>query len=153
MTSVSSREEDQYQTLSVLLVDDNEDDIILIREAFEGAKLVQILSSVNDGDEALAYLRKEGFHAQAQTPALVLLDLNMPRKNGFEVLEEMKLDPALKHIPVVVLTTSKRDEDVLHSYQKGASSYLSKPADLKKLSQMTKHFELYWALTAKVPKC
>ena len=137
--------------MELLLVEDNEDDILLEQEALAEANLVNLMSVVRDGEEAMAFLRREGRYQSAQTPGLILLDINMPKKNGFEVLNEIKADPALVHIPVVMLTTSDSEADVVKSYTKGACSYITKPMDFDKLREVIKQFALYWALVVSVP--
>ena len=139
------------QPMEILLVEDNEDDIVLEREALADAKLVNLMSVVRDGEEAMAFLRREGRYQDAQVPGLILLDINMPRKNGFEVLNELKADPALVHIPVVMLTTSDSEADIVKSYAKGACSYITKPMDFDKFREVAKQFALYWALVARIP--
>ena len=139
------------QPMEILLVEDNEDDILLEQEALEDDKLVNLMYVVRDGDEALAYLRRQGEYQNAQMPGLILLDINMPRKNGFEVLNEMKADPALMHIPVIMLTTSDNEADVVKSYAKGACSFITKPMDFDKFGEVVKQFALYWALVSRVP--
>ena len=139
------------QPMEILLVEDNEDDILLEQEALAEAKLVNLMSVVRDGEEAMAFLRREGRYQNAQTPGLILLDINMPKKNGFEVLNEVKADAALVHIPVVMLTTSDSEADVVKSYAKGACSYITKPMDFDKFRDVMKQFALYWALVARVP--
>ena len=141
----------ETQPMELLLVEDNEDDILLEQEALAEANLVNLMSVVRDGEEAMAFLRREGRYQSAQTPGLILLDINMPKKNGFEVLNEIKADPALAHIPVVMLTTSDSEADVVKSYTKGACSYITKPMDFDKLREVVKQFALYWALVARVP--
>lgn len=143
---------DQPKLIDILLAEDNEDDIILIQRAFAKAKLVNLFAIVRDGEEAMAYLRQEGKYKTAQRPGLVLLDINMPKKDGFQVLEEMKASESLKDIPVVMLTTSKREEDVARAYAGGASSYISKPVGFKDFQEVVDRFELYWALVARVPQ-
>ena len=140
------------QPMELLLVEDNEDDILLEREALADAKLVNLMYVVRDGVEAMALLRREGKYQNAQVPGLILLDINMPRKNGFEVLKEIKADPALMHIPVVMLTTSENEADVVKSYVKGACSYITKPMDFDKFREVVKQFSLYWALVARIPR-
>ena len=139
------------QPVEILLVEDNEDDILLEQEAVADAKLVNLMYVVRDGEEAMAYLRREGKYQNAQLPGLILLDINMPRKNGFEVLNEMKADPALMHIPVVMLTTSDSEADVVKSYAKGACSFITKPMDFDKFREVIRQFALYWALVVRVP--
>ncbi|MGQ0635174.1 MAG: response regulator [Planctomycetaceae bacterium] len=139
------------EPVEILLVDDNDDDIVLIRESFVDSKFLNLLHVVRDGEEALAYLRREGPYREATSPGLVLLDINMPRKNGFEVLAAMKADPKLRTIPVVMLTTSTRDEDIVRSYDAGACSFVSKPVNFEKLKDVIKQFALYWSLVAVIP--
>ena len=139
------------EPMEILLVEDNEDDILLEQEALSDAKLVNLMYVVRDGDEAIAYLRRQGKYRDAQVPGLILLDINMPKKNGFEVLNEIKADPALMHIPVVMLTTSDSEADIVKSYAKGACSYITKPMDFDKFQEVVKQFALYWALVARIP--
>ena len=134
--------------IDILLVDDNEDDIVLMQESFQESKLINVLCIVRDGVEALAYLRHEGPYAHSSRPGLVLLDINMPKKNGFEVLQAMKADPHLRAIPVIMLTTSQRDEDIVNSYTNGACSYLAKPVNFAKLKDVVQQFSLYWSIVA-----
>lgn len=137
--------------VEILLVDDSEDDILMIEEAFENANLLNILQVVKDGEEAMAYLRQEGKYADAEMPGLILLDINMPKKNGFEVLEEIKADPNLKQTPVVMLTTSDRETDIVKSYSAGASSYITKPVGFDNLKKVIEQLGLYWAVVSKIP--
>jgi CheY-like chemotaxis protein len=139
------------EPMEILLVEDNEDDILLEQEALADAKLVNLMYVVRDGDEAIAYLRREGKYHDAKVPGLILLDINMPKKNGIEVLNEIKADPALVHIPVVMLTTSDSEADIVKSYAKGACSYITKPMDFDKFQEVVKQFALYWALVARIP--
>ena len=139
------------QPMEILLVEDNEDDILLEQEAIVEAKLVNLMYVVRDGEEAVAYLRREGKYQNAQLPGLILLDINMPKKNGFEVLNEIKADPALMHIPIVMLTTSDSESDIVKSYARGACSFITKPMDFDKFREVIRQFALYWALVARVP--
>ena len=141
----------ETKPMEILLVEDNEDDIVLEQEALAEAKLVNLMSVVRDGEEAMAFLRRQGRYQNAQIPGLILLDINMPKKNGFEVLNELKADPTLMHIPVVMLTTSDNEADIVKSYVKGACSYITKPMDFDKFREVVKQFALYWALVARVP--
>ena len=141
----------ETKPMEILLVEDNEDDIVLEQEALAEAKLVNLMSVVRDGEAAMAFLRHEGKYQSAQTPGLILLDINMPKKNGFEVLHELKADPALMHIPVVMLTTSDNEADIVKSYANGACSYITKPMDFDKFRDVIKQFALYWALVARIP--
>lgn len=136
--------------LRILLVEDNDDDIVMLLEAFAGLPLVR-LDTVRDGEEAMAYLRREGRYRDAGLPGLLLLDIKMPRKDGFGVLREMKADPALRHVPVIILTTSAREEDVVKSYAEGACSYLQKPVGLTSSQNMARQLALYWTELARVP--
>ncbi len=137
--------------IEILLVEDNEDDIILTEEAFAVARVMNSINSVRDGEAALAYLRQEGPYKDAVRPGLVLLDINMPKKNGFEVLEAIKADPRLQALPVIMLTTSEREEDIVRSYTYGASSYVRKPVSLERFIDVVRKFELYWTLISLVP--
>lgn len=139
------------EPMEILLVEDNEDDILLEREALADAKLVNLMSVVRDGEEALAYLRRQGGYQNARVPGLILLDINMPKKNGFEVLNEIKADPALMHIPVVMLTTSDNEADIIKSYARGACSFITKPMDFDKFRDVIRQFALYWALVSRIP--
>lgn len=145
MTAVTDR------PVGILLVEDNEDDVVIIQEAFAESRLFTIIDTVHDGEEALAYLRREGRYHVVSLPALVLLDINMPKKNGFEVIQAMKADPRLRSLPVVVLTMSDRDEDILRSYAYGACSYICKPVDLDRFHTVIQTFELYWTMISKIP--
>jgi CheY-like chemotaxis protein len=142
--------DEEARPITILLAEDNDDDIVLIREAFAQGKLVNVLDVVKDGDEALAYLH-QGRYADAELPGLVLLDINMPKRNGLEVLREIKADPALRHLPVIMLTTSRREEDVVASYTEGACTFIPKPVKFGELTNVVKQFELYWALVARIP--
>ena len=140
------------EPIEILLVEDNDDDVVLVREAFADANLLNLVNGVKDGVEAMAYLRREGEYKDKNLPGLVLLDINMPRKDGFEVLEEMKADPLLKQIPVIMLTCSKREEDVVRSYNGGASTFISKPVTFGGFQEMVGRFSLYWTLVATIPR-
>lgn len=139
------------QPVEILLVEDNEDDVVLIQEAFGVSRLASAIHTVRDGEEALAYLRQEGKYQGALPPRLVLLDINMPKKNGFEVMEGMKADPQLRPLPVVMLTTSDREEDITRSYAGGACSYIRKPMDLVQFQMVVKQFEWYWTRISRMP--
>jgi CheY-like chemotaxis protein len=138
------------QPLRILLVEDNDDDVVMLLEAFAGVPLVH-LDTVRDGEEAMAYLRRQGRYKDIHQPGLLLLDIRMPKKDGFGVLREMKADPALRHVPVIVLTTSSREEDILRSYAEGACSYLEKPVGLTRSRNMVQQLALYWTELARVP--
>ena len=139
------------ESVELLLVEDNEDDVVLIEEAFVEAKMMNVIFKVRDGEEALAYLRQEGQYKHMRRPGLVLLDINMPKKNGFEVLQDMKADPLLQSLPVVILTTSDREDDIVRSYADGACSYIRKPMTLQQFAQAVKDFELYWTMVSRLP--
>lgn len=142
-----------HKSIDVLLADDSDDDIVLVKRAFKLAKLANTLHVVNDGEEALAYLRKdESVNPEGVVPGLVLLDINMPCKNGFEVLDAIKEDEALAHLPVIMLTTSERDEDIVKAYKGGACSYITKPVDFENFKNVVKQFDLYWSLVSRIPK-
>lgn len=138
--------------IDVLVVDDSEDDVVLLQEAFSDCPLVNFMYRVEDGEAALRYLRAESPYQQARRPGLVLLDINMPRKNGFEVLSEMRTDPELRRVPVVMLTTSKQESDILRAYATGACSFISKPVNFHKMKQVARKFAIYWTAVADVPE-
>jgi len=137
--------------IEILLVDDNPADVRLTIEALKKAKLNNHLSIAEDGVEAMAFLRREGPYQGAPRPDLVLLDLNMPRKNGREVLEEVKSDEDLKTIPVVVLTCSDAEQDVLKSYRLNANCYVTKPVDFFQFMKVVKAIEDFWMCIVKLP--
>jgi CheY-like chemotaxis protein len=124
---------------------------LLEEEALAEAKLVNLMHIVRDGEEALAYLRRQGKYRNAPMPGLILLDINMPKKNGFEVLNEIKADPSLMHIPVIILTTSENEADIVKSYAKGACSFITKPMNFEKFRDVVNQFAIYWGLVARVP--
>ena len=136
--------------LKILLVDDSDDDTIIIKEAFSESSRLEIIKTVEDGSQAMRFLRKEGAYHDALSPEIVLLDINMPVKNGFETLQEIKKDPNLKHLPIIMLTTSKREEDILRSYEYGANSYILKPVELSEFFETVKNFEKYWTIVSKI---
>jgi CheY-like chemotaxis protein len=138
--------------IDVLLVDDDPGDTLMIREAFADNKVRNELASVADGVEAMEYLRREGRYAGAPRPDLILLDLNLPRKDGREVLAEIKGDPALSTIPVVVLTTSHAEEDVLRSYQLHANAYVTKPVDFDRFIQVVRQIDEFFVTVVKLPQ-
>jgi CheY-like chemotaxis protein len=143
---------DHYEPIDVLLVEDDAGDVLLIREAFEHNKVHNDLAVVSDGVEAIAYLRRQGEHANAPRPDLVLLDLNLPRKDGREVLAEVKSDPDLRSIPVVVLTTSKAEEDVLRSYDLHANAYVTKPVDFERFIEVVRQIDEFFVSVVKLPE-
>ena len=139
------------QGIEILLVEDNPGDVRLTLEVLKEGKLLNRVSVARDGVEALAFLRREGAHADAPRPHLVLLDLNLPRKGGREVLEEIKGDPRLKRIPVVVLTTSEAEQDILRSYDLHANCYLTKPVDLEQFIVVVRSIEDFWLTIVRLP--
>ena len=130
-------ERGECQPVHVLLVEDDPGDVLMTKEAFEHYKLRNVLHVVTDGEQALHFLRRTGGYADAPRPGLILLDLNLPRLDGLEVLAELKADPALKVIPVVILTTSQAQQDVLRSYVLHANAYVSKPVDFETFMEVT----------------
>ena len=130
--------------IEILLVEDSPADVDLTVEALNDAKVRNHLSVVSDGVEALAFLRREGKYAEARPPDLVLLDLNLPKKDGREVLAEIKADPRLRRIPVVILTTSEAEQDILKSYDLHANCYVTKPVDLDRFITVVKSIEDFW---------
>lgn len=142
------------QPITILMADDDPDDRMLTKEAFEEARLVNQLHFVEDGEELLDYLNRSGrFKTLARTPLpnLILLDLNMPRKDGREALQEIKADPLLRRIPIVVLTTSKAEEDILRTYDLGVSSFIVKPVTFKSLVELMKTLSRYWFEIVELP--
>ena len=137
--------------IEILLVEDNAGDVRLTQEALREGKVKNNLSVARDGVEALEFLRREGPHANAPRPDLVLLDLNLPRKDGRQVLAEIKNDDALKTIPVVVLTTSSAEADILRSYSLHANCYITKPVDLDQFVQVVKSIDDFWLTIVKLP--
>ena len=137
-------------SLELLLVDDSDDDILMIREVLTEATQLN-LKVVKDGEEAMAYVRREGKYRDARPPRLVLLDLRMPKKDGFAVLKEIKADPLLRHLPIVVLTTSSREEDVVRSYAAGTAAYITKPVGVTEWQQMARQFVAYWTQVVRLP--
>ena len=137
--------------IQVLLVEDNPGDVRLTKEALKEGKLLNQLTVVGDGVEALSFLRKQGIYANALQPELILLDLNLPKKDGREVLAEIKADPNLRRIPVVVLTTSSSEEDILKIYDLHANCYITKPVDLEQFMGVVKSIEDFWVSVVKLP--
>ncbi len=137
--------------VDILLVEDNPGDVRLIQEALRDGKLLNQLSTVADGQQAIAFLRKQGAYTRVSQPDLILLDLNLPRKDGREVLAEIKADPDLKRIPVVVVTSSHAEEDILKSYNLYANCYVTKPVDLNRFVHVVKSIEDFWLSIVKLP--
>lgn len=137
--------------IEILLVEDNPGDIRLTKEAFKEGKLKNHLNVVEDGTEAISFLKKEGQYADAPRPDLILLDLNLPKKDGREVLSEIKVDENLKRIPVVILTTSKAEEDILKTYNHHANCYITKPVDMDQFINVVKYIEDFWFTIVRLP--
>jgi CheY-like chemotaxis protein len=137
--------------IEVLLVEDDPGDVLMTREAFADNKVRNRLTVVSDGEEALAYLRHEGDFADAVRPDLILLDLNLPRRDGREVLAEIKSDDKLFQIPVVVLTTSQSEEDILRSYQLHANAYVTKPVDFDRFIEVVRQIDDFFLTVVKLP--
>lgn len=138
--------------IEILMVEDNPGDVRLTREAMKEGKIKNRLSVVGDGVEALEFLRRQGRFADAPRPDLILLDLNLPRKDGREVLAEIKSDPALRTIPVVVLTTSHADEDVVRAYNLHANCYITKPVDFNQFMKVVQQIDDFWVNLVTLPK-
>ncbi len=139
------------QLTQILLVEDDPADVRLTQEALKDAKVLNELHVARDGVEALDFLRRTGDHADAPRPDLVILDLNLPRMSGKEVLAEMQKDPTLRTLPVAVLTTSAQDADVIDSYDLGANCYLTKPVDLDQFLDVVRTFEDFWLGMVRLP--
>ena len=138
-------------TFEILLVEDNPGDVLLTREAFREGRFAHRLSVVEDGEDALSFLRREGKHSAAPKPDLILLDLNLPKMDGREVLGHVKKDPALQQIPVIVLTTSGAEQDVLKAYNLHANCYLTKPIEVEDFIQTVRSVEEFWFAVVRLP--
>ena len=141
----------EQEPIEILLVEDNEPDLDLTMEALQSGKLRNRIHVARDGIEALEFLRRQGKHASAPRPHLVLLDLNMPRMDGRETLAEIKKDPDLQSIPVVVLTTSKSEEDIARSYELQCNCYVNKPVDLQQFMHVVRAIEDFWLCVVQLP--
>jgi CheY-like chemotaxis protein len=139
--------------IDILLVEDDEQDVVLMREAFKDGKVSNALNVVRDGAEALSYLHKEGGFEKATTPDLILLDLNLPKISGYQVLDEVKKDEELKQIPIVVLTTSDSEADVLKSYKLHANCYITKPVDFDQFIGVVRKIDEFWFAVVRLPPC
>jgi two-component system, chemotaxis family, response regulator Rcp1 len=137
--------------IEILLIEDSPSDAALTIEALQEGKIANHLNRAADGVEALAYLRREGSFAKAPRPDLIMLDLNLPKRDGREVLRELKNDPSLKLIPIIVLTTSKADKDVLQSYELNANCYITKPVDFQQFIEVVKSIERFWLSVVTLP--
>ena len=143
--------ENYLRPIEILLVEDNEADIVLTKNALKTLKLQNNLSICRNGEEALDFLNKRGEYENAITPDLVLMDLNMPKLNGIEALEQIKNNPKLSMIPVIILSTSSAEKDVINSYQNHANSYIKKPIDFMKFLDVIQQIENYWFSIVKTP--
>ena len=139
------------QKFEILLVEDNPGDVLLTQEAFREGRLAHHLSIVEDGEEAMRFLRQEGGYASSPKPDVILLDLNLPKKDGRELLAEIKEDPALRYIPIIVLTTSDAEQDVWKAYRLHANCYLTKPVDLDDFIRKIRSFEDFWLTVVRLP--
>ena len=139
------------RVVDVLLVEDDPGDVLMTREAFEHHRISNQLHVVNDGEQALQFLRRTGEYASAPRPGLILLDLNLPRRDGLEVLAELKGDPELRVIPVVILTTSQADEDILRSYALHANAYVSKPVDFERFMDVIRQIDKFFVTVVELP--
>lgn len=140
-----------FRPIEILLVEDNPGDVRLTKEALKEGKVVNVLNTVENGEEALAYLRRQGSYAQTTRPDLILLDLNLPRKSGQEVLAEIKDDPDLRRIPVVILTVSEAEQDIIKSYNLHANCYITKPVNLEQFMEVIKTIEDFWLTVVMLP--
>jgi len=148
---MSTATQPMLKLIDILLVEDDEGDILLTKKALTNGKIYNSLSIVKDGVEALAFLRKEDAYSDAIRPDLILLDLNMPRMDGRETLAQIKQDENLRSIPIVVLTTSDSDQDVLQSYDLQASCYITKPVDLEQFTNVVRAIKDFWFTIVKLP--
>jgi CheY-like chemotaxis protein len=138
--------------IEILLIEDSPSDVALTVEALKAGKIANNLNRVADGVEAIDYLRQRGKYAKALRPDLIMLDLNLPRKDGRDVLRELKTDPSLKLIPIIVLTTSRADKDVLQSYELNANCYITKPVDFEHFIEVVKSIENFWLTVVTLPR-
>lgn len=137
--------------IEILLIEDNPMDALITREALKDAKVANSLNVVEDGEEAMEFLHRKGHYSDAPHPDLIMLDLNLPKKDGREVLKEIKEDPRLKHIPIVILTTSRAEEDILKSYQLHANCFITKPVDLEQFTSVIRSIEDFWFTIVRLP--
>ena len=142
-----------HRPIEILLVEDNPGDVRLTKEAMKEGKVLNHISVVTDGVEAMDFLRKSGKYLLVPRPDLILLDLNLPRKDGREVLAEIKQDPQLKRIPVVILTTSQAEQDIIKTYELYANCYICKPVDLDQFLNVARLIEDFWLTIVKLPPC
>ena len=143
---------DKARMIEILLVEDDPGDILIAKEALEQSKLVNNLHVAENGEEALAFLRREGDHADAPKPDLILLDLNLPRRDGREVLADVKDDPELRRIPIVILTTSQAEEDIIKSYDLHANAYVTKPVDFAQFVRVVQQIDEFFFTVVSLPE-
>ncbi|MDD5207844.1 MAG: response regulator [Elusimicrobiales bacterium] len=143
----------EIKNLSLLLVEDNEDDVLIAQRAFQEFKFISAVAVARDGQEALDMLTASGSKGGQKPlrPSIILLDITLPLMDGIALLKRLKADPALRAIPVVMLTTSSRHEDMVRSYENGAASYITKPASLEEFLELARKFEQYWVSVSKLP--
>ena len=145
---------DQGRSITILMADDDEDDRMMAKEALEEARLINVIRFVEDGEELMDYLYHRGSYGDAKNsprPGLILLDLNMPKKDGREALKDIKSDPDLRRIPIVVLTTSKAEEDIYRTYDLGVNSFITKPVSFESLVEIMKGLARYWFEIVELP--
>jgi CheY-like chemotaxis protein len=143
----------EMEKLSMLMVEDNEDDVLIAQRAFREFKVINEVHVARDGQEAIDMLSATGSRAGQKPlkPSLILLDITLPLMDGMAVLKKIKAEPALRSIPVIMLTTSSRHEDIVRSYENGAASYITKPASLEEFLELARKFEMYWVSVSKLP--
>jgi chemotaxis family two-component system response regulator Rcp1 len=142
---------EQFRFVNILLVEDNPGDVRLIQEVFADGKIINKLDVTRDGEEAVSYLHKRGAYKNTPRPDLILLDLNLPKKNGTEVLAEIKSDINLKRIPVIILTASRAEEDIARAYSNHANCYLTKPIDLDQFIDVVQEIKTFWLSIVQLP--
>ncbi len=142
---------DEFRRITILLVEDNPGDVRLIQEVFEDGKIFNKLDISRDGEDAIDYLHQKGIYKNTSRPDLILLDLNLPKKNGSEVLTEIKSDDHLKHIPVIILTASQAEEDIARAYSHYANCYLTKPIDLNQFINVVQQIKTFWLSIVQLP--
>jgi len=145
------RTNDEFSLVNILLVEDNPGDVRLIQEVFQDGKIFNTLSVTRDGEEAIDYLHQQGDYKNTSRPDLILLDLNLPKKNGTEVLAEIKTDADLMRIPVIILTASKAEEDIARAYNHHANCYLTKPIDLNQFINVVQEIKTFWLSIVQLP--
>jgi two-component system, chemotaxis family, response regulator Rcp1 len=141
----------KVEPVEILLVEDNPVDVMIVKEAFKGGRVRNNLHVSEDGQEAMDFLHKRGKFSSAPSPEIILLDLNLPRKDGREVLAEVKVDPSLKHIPVIILTTSQEPEDVWRSYELQANCFITKPVDMEQFTKALDCLGEFWFTLVRLP--